>query len=158
VAGQYETDLKRTVWATAALSPQLRWEKNIKAVKQVLCGNLHPAGVYPFNVEKALHILYDDVEWERFLSGPKVTNFAKNIWGDPQAVTVDTWAWRVWANADLKAKPRDLDKLYNQIADNYRIAAAKIGIEPRQLQAITWVTIRRIANGKASTGQLSLDI
>lgn len=158
VADRYAVDHKRTVWATAALSPQLRWETNILAVRQVLEGNMRPAGAYAINVEKAVRILAEPVDWEQHLSGPKVTNFAKNIWGDPDAVTVDTWAWRIWSNADLRAKPQNLAKVYDDIVSDYQAAAVQVGIEPRQLQAITWVTIRRVANGRSTAGQLSLDI
>lgn len=158
VAEYHDADHQRVVWATAALSPQLRWETNIKAVNMVLSGTIKVPGAYPANVEKALHILNDPDDWQRWLSGPKVSSFARNIWGDPDAVTVDTWAWRIWAGADLRAQPKGLNKLYGTIADDYRAAAAEIGLEARQLQAITWVTIRRVANGRAAPGQLSLDI
>jgi len=156
LADRYEIDRQRVVWATAALSPQLKWERNIRATRLVLEGWPKVAGVYPINVEKAWRIVYDgnlDV-----LNGPKVQSFARCIWGDPESVCVDTWAWRVWAGADLWAKPPSLDRVYDAIAEDYRTAARVIGLEPRQVQAITWVSFRRIANGHAFPGQLSLDI
>lgn len=158
LAAQFKADTKRVVWAVAALSPQLKWERNIASAKAVLQGKTRFPGVYTANVEKAYHIVYDEDDWERWLSGMKVSNFARNMWGDTEAVTVDTWAWRIWAGVDLYAKPPNLDKLYERISADYRATARKHGLEARQMQAITWVTARRIATGKSTWGQLSLGI
>ncbi len=151
-------DPQRVVWAVAALSPQLKWEKNIAAARAVLSGRISFAGVYSSNIEKAVHILFDATDWERWLSGPKVTSFAANIWGNPDIVTVDTWAWRIWAGAGLFDPPKGLDKNYDRIADDYRVVARQVNLEPRQLQAVTWITVRRIANRHSAAGQLSLAI
>lgn len=151
-------DLKRVVWAVAALSPQLKWERNIAAARAVMSGRISYAGVYSSNIEKAVHILFDATDWERWLSGPKVTSFAANIWGDPDTVTVDTWAWRIATGAGLWAPPKGLDRQYEAISNAYRSVAGRVGIEPRQMQAITWITVRRIANGHSAPGQLSLAI
>jgi hypothetical protein len=158
LANRFNVELDRVIYAVAALSPQLKWELNIKAARVVLSGRVRGSGAYDANVEKALHILQDDDDWQRWLSGNKVTSFAANIAGDPDTVTVDTWAWRVWADTKLNAKVPNLDKLYFQIAADYREAAARIGLAPRELQAVVWVTIRRLANGKAAPGQLTLDM
>lgn len=155
LAEQFGKDLETVVTAVAALSPQLKWERNIAAARSVLAGNYKIGGVYTANIEKAIKIIEGR---QGVLSGPKVTSFARNILGCPDVVCVDTWAWRVWAGADLFAPPPSLEKRYDEIAEDYRTAAAIVGLEPRQLQAITWVTIRRVANGKAAPGQLSLDI
>lgn len=156
---RYGIELERVVYAVAALSPQLKWERNIAAARAVIEGATRFAGVYTANIEKAVHILFDRDDWKRWLSGNKVNSFARNILGSVDDVTVDTWAWRIWTGTEnLFEKIGSLDKVYFDIAADYREAARIVGIEARQLQAITWTTIRRLANGKTGAGQLSLDI
>jgi hypothetical protein len=158
IADRHDIEIERVVYAVAALSPMLKWEWNLAACEAVIEGETSYPGVFSSNIEKALHILHDAEDWERWLSGNKVTNFAKNILGDADTVTIDTWAWRVWAGVEGRAKPPSLAKLYWQIAADYREAAATIGITARELQAITWVAMRRFVTGGAYPGQLSLAI
>jgi hypothetical protein len=158
LAKRHEVDPRRVVWSVAALSPMLKWERNIAAAGAVLRGAAKFQGVFSSNIEKAWHILWDTSDWERWLAGNKVNCFARNIWGETDTVTIDTWAWRIWAKSDLFAAPPNLEKLYWDIAADYREAARQVGLEARQLQAITWVTIRRIANSRNVWGQLSLDM
>ena len=134
LAEQHGAEVKRVVWAVAALSPQLKWERNVAAAKAVLQGETRYPGVYPANVEKSHHIVYAPDDWERWLSGLKVTSFALNMWGDTETVTVDTWAWRIWAGVDLWHKPPSLDRLYERIADDYagRFTLAKVNTDEEQ--------------------------
>lgn len=153
-----DISLDRVVYATAALSPQLRWESNISATRAVATRrvNSYP-GCYTANIEKAHHILFDTVDWQKWLSGPKVECFALNILGNMDVVTVDTWAWRIWMNpVDFWAKPKGIN--HGQIQSDYVEAARIVGMNPAALQAVTWITIRRLANGKVTFNQLSLDI
>lgn len=156
LASEFCVDLERVVYATAALSPMLKWETNIAATRAVL-QDRRPLAVFSSNVEKAAHILWDSEDWQRHLSGNKVTSFARNILGDVNTVTVDTWAWRI-AEGVLAGSPPNLDKsgLYWLIAEEYRAAAAHVGLLPSELQAITWVTIRRLVTNRTGWGQLSL--
>lgn len=156
LAREFGQDISVIVAATAALSPNLKWENNIKGTRNVLLGHYYVPGAYGTNVKKARTII--ETGNLDILRGNKVTSFALNILGDTEKITADTWAWRIWKNADYFAKPPSLDKIYDQIEADYQQAAAEVGLEPRQLQAITWVTIRRLANGRTSPGQLSLDI
>lgn len=158
LADEFDIDLKRVIWAVAALSPMLQWERNIAAARAVIQGATGYPGVFSSNVEKAWHILWDEQDWEKWLTGNKVTSFAANILGSEDDVTVDTWAWRIWAGADLQAKPPSLDKIYWDIAAAYREAARLVNMPVRELQAITWVTARRLVKGRSSWGQLSLAI
>lgn len=157
IAKKHGVDINRVIFSVAALSPQLKWEVNIKTANSVIEGKTRIAGVYPANIEKAIHILNDSDDWRKWLSGPKVENFARNISGDEDCVTVDTWAWRIWNNpADVRAKPRKID--HEQVEADYQKAAEILGIKPAELQAVTWVVIRRYANARVGVGQLSLDI
>jgi len=152
---RYNVEFERIVFATAALSPGLQWEKNIAAVKTVLDGG-HPGGCYPSNIEKAYHILFDESDWKRFLSGPKVENFASNISGNSDKVTIDRWAFRAWSNR--KDYPTLSESEIFEIAADYRSAAAKVDLTPSEFQAVVWIMIRKYAKAKVAKSQLRLPL
>lgn len=154
LAVKYHASVEAVVYATAALSPNLKWEWNIEGTENLLNGLLSVPGAYGANIRKAYAILTTGEL--SHLKGNKVTHFAKNILGDRVGVTADTWAWRIWAGVDFFVKPPSLEKLYSEIEADYQAAAAVVGIDPRQLQAITWVTFRRLS--KAPAGQLAFNI
>jgi hypothetical protein len=80
------------------------------------------------------------------LNGPKISAFFDNIMGG-DSVTVDGHARNI-AYAErvgLKSNAANIGKAeYRTIAQAYRDAAAILGIKACDLQAITWVTWRRI--------------
>jgi hypothetical protein len=84
------------------------------------------------------------------LNGPKTSNFARNLLGDTDAVTIDAWAARV-ALPELGRK--DVDRVmgrkgvYDGIAEAYRTAADRRGVSPSTMQATTWIVAR---NGRAN--------
>jgi hypothetical protein len=77
------------------------------------------------------------------MRGPKVHNFGHAIFGDdPDAVAVDRWAARIALGTDDKAgaaKVLGRTGGYDAMAEAYREAARRVGLDPRELQAITWV-------------------
>lgn len=147
LAIEYDRPTEHVVKATAALSQRLRWERNIPATESALNGE-KLGGVLWTAFEKAIHIL--DGEY-RYLSGDKVTRFADNILGDTDRVTIDVWAVRIWKNDGYKLKVKSFD--YDEIEADYQAAAATLDIDPRELQAVTWLTYRTLARNK---GQLTL--
>lgn len=154
LADETGLSLEVAVGVVAVLSPRLKWEANIREARKVIEGKTSMA--LGRNVEKARRILATGrVE----LSGPKVTSFYRNILepDDSQAITVDTWAARVWSGDWTWGKPVD-KKTYWQIAADYREAARQVGLLPCELQAITWESVRRIVTSKGGKGQLSLTI
>lgn len=70
----------------------------------------------------------------------KVRSFYANIVGDVDAVTVDVWAARAagWRGGD--AFPAG--GAYVAIADAYRVAARRVGVSPREFQAVVWCVTR----------------
>ena len=125
----------------AALSPRSRWAQNVRAAADVVNGR-RPTTVFGANVDKAVRIAQGE-DPDAVLSGPKVRAFFANIMGDPNAVTVDTWAARIALGetvANVKAP------LYGPIADAYRAAARLIGTDPHMVQATTWIVERGAAD------------
>jgi hypothetical protein len=129
----------------AALSPQTRWSINILAA-QAICDGNHAR--YPSmlgsNHARALAVLGSDNPTAMLGNGPKVNAFAENILGDPDTVTIDSWAVR----AALGTTTTPLDVIlkrvgvYDDLASCYRAAARIVGERPCDLQAIVWCHIR----------------
>jgi len=66
------------------------------------------------------------------LSGRKVSNFARNLQGDWDAVTVDTWTSRYFGISSLT------DKTYSDIEKRIRRIARYHGVTPCETQATAW--------------------
>ena len=59
------------------------------------------------------------------------------------AVTVDSWAIRVWCNQIYFAPRLETQQQYDAVKRDYHAASALLGIHPAMiLQAIVWETIR----------------
>lgn len=146
----------------ATVSPGMVWDENETAPKRII--DLHWNGIptgewtgfstYPHNLEKAERILDEDLS---AIKGDKVTNFYRAIMGDTQAVTVDRWMVRIvmddprygTAGGGTKDKATmSSSKTYYAIAEAITESARLIGINPRELQAITWTYYRRMHLGK----------
>jgi thermostable 8-oxoguanine DNA glycosylase len=98
---------------------------------------------YPANKLKAFDILDGKLD---FLNGLKTANFARNISGCQNSVTVDVHIYSVVNGKRFTAKtvggiPR---KVYADISQAFQDTASKLDITPAQLQAIVWQTWRRI--------------
>jgi hypothetical protein len=141
-------DLKRGAGIIAALSPRVHWSRNMVAARAVAeafdTGLPFPEvrGILGRNVDKAWRIAQGEAP-ESVLGGPKVNAFYRNICGDLDAVTVDTWASKV-AHPDAPEAIREL--MYQDITQAYQIAAITAGIAPAELQAALWINIRGRAN------------
>ena len=154
-----------TAGVIAALSPNNQWTRNLQDAA-VLLNEHHAHGpwaaslmkvcTYDANKQKALAILsmqgatVDTVA--AVLNGSKVSAFYRCILGDSQAVCVDGHAYSIWAGELIPTTktPRIGPRLYEQITQDYRTAAAIVTkqdgslITPAALQAVTWVTHRRL--------------
>lgn len=134
----------------AVLSPRLRWPKNVRAAGAAVAGSPKPAGIMGPSWDKAQAVLQGDMTAIR---GQKVTAFWHNILGDPNKVTVDSWATRAamgW-NKNGKwlsgGKNEDFvghytESHYDEIQDAYLAAATICGVAPADFQAVCWVVIR----------------
>jgi hypothetical protein len=137
---------------TAHLSPRIHWARNLIAAHEVLHGRpvsgIMSRSLAGAQEALAAYALGDNPLWT--LNGPKTKNFALNLLGDTEAVTIDVWAARV----AMPGIPReDVDKImkyagvYDALAHCYRLAATKAGVAPATMQATTWIVAR---NGRAN--------
>jgi len=134
----------------AALSPNSRWEDNMRDAEMAVLGKRGPYRCYKANLKKAKAIIAADRKSEPFkqiLKGPKVSAFAHNIQHPRTAgiVTIDAHAYSVahlW-RFTTHGMVRLTEQRYSEMVAAYVAAAATVGLKPHQLQAITWVTWKR---------------
>lgn len=139
--------LHQGVGVIAALSPMQAWDTNIVLANKLAAahdaGEPMPTHGYGFkrNTAKAWAIL-EGARPLDVLGGDKVRSFYRNMLGCEHSVTVDRWAVRI-----ALGDPRDEGKVpsgeYDAMAQAFRDVAAELGITAQQLQAATWVWIRR---------------
>ena len=158
---RYDLPLTTCVGVIAALSPRNRWERNIQDADSVI-SNYIAGGIdqamqakvctFTNNKKKAIQILAESTDDQEnligvmnILSGPKLREFASCILGMSD-VCIDGHAYCIWAGerTGLKDVPSIGVKLRKQIKEDYIESADRLGLTPAALQAITWVTWRRI--------------
>lgn len=139
---------------TAALSPQLRWDKN-KAQAIEVCARLQNdkslVGLmaYPANLGKAKRIFTGENPLD-VLGGMKVRNFYRNLMLDETAVTIDRHAASIALYGLDTAKSGQIavtDKLYKLLAQAYADVAQAYSIAPFVVQSVTW-TYKAANNGR----------
>lgn len=148
-AAEIHKDIRIGAAVVAALSPGLRWERNIEAARRVIADeSLDGLGVRWYDgVRKAQRII-GGASVASSLKGNKVNAFYRCIL-NPQNrthVCIDGHAYSVWAGryVTLDQTPTLTDKLYHAVANDYTVAANAVGILPHQFQAVTWGVHRRL--------------
>jgi hypothetical protein len=122
------------------LSPRLRWSQNVEAITELVKNGELPRYVMSGPAGRARKALVSADPFSTFgAKALKTQNFARNIAGDLEAVTVDVWAARIAGVTEAQLK---LAGVYEAVAHCYRLAAKRAGIAPAQIQAITWIVVR----------------
>ena len=141
-------ELRMSAGVIAALSPRQQWETNKKAAKKLInyADNFSfipkVAGTY-VNRMKAWRIAKGENPYNVLGLGKrnfKVLRFFENILGIKDVVTIDSWSASV-AIPNITT-PYIRGRLYLEIEQDFKKAAKKIGVSPRDLQAICWVKKR----------------
>lgn len=168
LAATYGITFEQAVGVIAALSPNNRWQRNCVDAEAMI--RAHHAGIdpatvrvctYGINRAKAAAILrlaepsQDAIA--AILNGRKVTAFFLSITGREDAVCVDGHAYAIWVGERVPTTqtPSLGVKLYAEIARAYCLVSKRshslcgTQLTPAQVQAVTWVTYRRIACGLA---------
>jgi hypothetical protein len=159
----YDLSLGQCVGVIAALSPRNKWNQNsidaetmIKAWHYGIDPTTIKVCTFNLNKAKAAEILtLTDPSSDNIigvLNGRKVVNFFKSIMGDPNAVCVDGHAYAIWIGERLPVNqtPKLGVGLYNDISRAYVLIAKRSELlcgeklTPTQVQAVTWVTYRRL--------------
>ena len=155
IAEKLELPLHIVIGVVSALSPNNKWERNVINAEDLCTAFINGQDMDSIKVstyhkmkEKAWSILetmpsYD----ETILNGKKIVSFFRNISGDETDITIDGHARNIYYNdkQGLTAPNTNIKKNeYKDIQKAYARASKKLGIKAYELQAITWVTWRRI--------------
>jgi len=146
----------QAIGIVAALSPNMRWERNVLAAREMLQGNMRVT--YPANVGKACGILADRDPMD-VLGGNKVRSFYQNILsgGYDEAVTVDGHASNIARGIRQPiARTTVTNRQYGIIARAYRNAATRRNLTPPAMQATVWLAWR--ASEDRVDNRMPLDI
>ncbi|WGL30720.1 N-glycosylase/DNA lyase [Synechococcus phage S-CRES3] len=158
LADRYGIHQAEAAGVIAALSPRNKWERNVQDAEALISAFV--AGgeaqalatkvcTFGANKAKAVKILTAGVLTDRdvleILSGPKLREFYSCIQGIAD-VCIDGHAYCIWAGerTGLADVPAIGVKLRREIKADYATAADQVGMTAAALQAITWVTWRRI--------------
>ena len=144
--GPTSKETRRAAGAIAALSPGLSWERNVAEFRRLQAG-LGAKFQTGINWRKA-ETIYSGTEPLEVLSGPKTRAFYMNIAYPFSAATttIDRHAYSALAGRHLTSK--ELQSLdlgsYAKAQDAYVQLAEENELLPCQVQAIVWVTWRRL--------------
>lgn len=158
----YNIDTKTIVAVIASLSPRNRWERNMQDAESMVKAYANGATykdlmqlkvcTFKTGKDKAARILTDKIsdraDLLATLKGPKLQEFFNCILGDVDDVCIDGHAYSIWIGdrITLANVPSIGKKLRQSIKADYQLAAQKLGVKPHVVQAITWVTWKRLHN------------
>jgi len=146
--------MHRLAGVVAILSPMTPWDRNLSVVHSLrdavaqdypdewIFEILSRHTVYNSNARKALRYLKTGDESE--ISGPKVSAFAENLRGNLDAVTIDSWMYRIVNRFELESASPTGNAL-RACKRAVRMCATLHGIEPAEAQAAIWVHARQAA-------------
>jgi hypothetical protein len=157
IANDLDLPIHIVVGVVSALSPNNKWERNIINAKDLCTAFINgndmdsiKVSTYHKMKQKAWHILETMPSYEEtitILNGKKIVSFFRNISGDETDITIDGHARNIYYNdrQGLTTPNTNIKKSeYKDIQKAYLRASKKLGIKAYELQAITWVTWRRI--------------
>ena len=156
ISTKYFIHTHTVIGVMAALSPNNRWERNVKDTKRMCQAWVNGEDLTDFKVScyntmkaKAWSILEDDLTDDddilTRLNGQKIRSFYSNIRGLDE-VTIDGHAYNIalGIRQGLTSDKTNMGKkLYREMQSAYVKAAKRVGVKPHELQAITWTTWKR---------------
>lgn len=159
IAAKHDVPLRVVVGVVAALSPNNKWERNVKDASDLIAAFLRgdPADVckpctYTKMRDKAWSVLEqmpeNDAAVMRILNGQKIVSFFCNIMGHDNC-TIDGHAYNIARGKRyvLTSDETNISKsVYQEMQAAYYRAAKRVGLKVYELQAITWVVWKRIHN------------
>ena len=159
VAAEYDLTVEVVAGVIAALSPQVSWEQQVKSTATFVAWvkdhlkwggedlfhvkdveKAPHAGTYTNKVKAANILLTGDVK--RFLKGPKVEVFCKNMLGFEDECTLDSWAIRAVTLNPLAHEGQARNKAGQAMRLAYQELAKDVGLTTAQFQAVVWLAFR----------------
>lgn len=146
LTGSLETgvDFNVLVGVVSALSPQMKWEANLKAAVLSVSDPHYRPPTYGSNILKAKEIA-SGRPVDQVLKGPKTSAFYHCIVNPEQRsrVAIDRHQIRLlYPKKDDVFRMKMLGYFYEELENLHILSADKAGVDPAQLQAITWLVQR----------------
>lgn len=163
IADKYNISHEIAIAVTSALSPRCIWENNLKDLEKVLLWHnktknsidnrdtLPKVTTYKQNLKKAIFILQTGIT--DVFKTCKTYNFYNNLLNpdDNNFITIDGHSINIYyGKLGIVENKHFTKKYYNKIANVYRKVSKKHNLLVNQLQAITWLTFKRIYNIKVN--------
>lgn len=159
IAVQHDVPLRVVVGVIAALSPNNRWERNVKDASDLIAAFLRGDAAdsckpctYTKMRDKAWSVLEQVPETDeaviKILNGQKIVSFFRNIMGHDNC-TIDGHAYNIarGKRVSLTSDETNISKsVYLEMQAAYGRAAKRVGLKVYELQAVTWVVWKRIHN------------
>ncbi len=158
LSDRYDINCTAAAGVIAALSPRNKWTRNLIDAENLInvfctagadaCADVKVC-TFNKNKAKAIAILQENVislnAIESILSGPKLKEFFRCIVGQDD-VCIDGHAYSIWFGdrITLANVPSIGVKLRRQIKTDYLAVADTNNLTGYEVQAITWVTHRRL--------------
>lgn len=161
----YGITLVKVAHLIAAISPQMKWEKNkenaelaLQAYDAVMQGWLNREDMPKIHKFGAIsNTGYAVLFGEPYTLGQKTNSFAANILGDNSVVTVDSLAMSILLGFYEKAGTYKIYRsAYTYAQSLYVHAAKELGISPAHLQAVTWVVCRRLKKAHRKYNKITI--
>jgi len=160
IAERYHTTIEIVCGVVSAISPGLRWERNLYWAEQLIAfpgADDIKVPTYRYsNVDKAKRII-NGASPDMVLSGPKVTAFYRLLL-DPcndTDVCVDGHAYNIATDQDKcirfnDSNARETTKIsqpvLRDVVKAYVSVAKRLRVHPHQVQATTWLTWRNASH------------
>ena len=134
LASNYDVSLEQACGVMSAFSPRVHWSRNKTLAELYLQGEATPGlGQSRRNADAVMVQGFDA------LRGAKTHAFARNMYGDTDAVTIDVHMMRA-AGFDDHDAPTIVQ--YRELSVAVRRLARKRKMQPRDMQALIWIMQR----------------
>jgi len=157
LATEVRLPVHTVVGVVAALSPNNRWASNIPNARDLITG--YQAGKRPEDIRVGTYHAMKAKAWSILeatpdyggvlvlLNGKKITAFYENIMGNDKC-TIDGHAKNIYYGKRERVKDNGSIgvKEYRTIVEAYAKVAKMYNLKTHEMQAITWITWRRIHN------------
>jgi hypothetical protein len=151
LANQYGVKPEQSATVLSALSPSVKWNRNVIDAENLIDAFTAGRSIDSFNVctygpnkRKAWKVLESD--WRIEKEAPKTFSFVSNILGNTQLVTVDRWHARACLNCAGRPVKEVSSSIpisqYKRVESITQKLARRNGVTPSAFQAIIWVAIR----------------
>jgi hypothetical protein len=156
LADRHDLSVDVTSAVVAVLSPQTEWSYNKRWAASVVHGfaatGLVPSGGGLSNsLRRAAIALTGDLsDVSRERGTQKVNRFWRSILGEDRIACVDRHAIRVALGDHDTGTDKLTDKRYGAVERAYVEAADELGLLSTEVQAVTWVAVRRMLRERVS--------